>query len=646
MEDDIKQILDNISFIFKYCKKESVMEELSKLASKEEKKNYIIQVVDNILNGTNYQIISADEHGKLVETLGLTEGMRSKIPVGNETRTITSASDIVLVHRTDYIPKYDIINSTEETGREDWREVKIGGKTYEVYFQRIRNSIHFATNGEVGDHMGGKWSTMKYTIMIPFQDIDKNNIEGGKPYDLFTKKGVNIPKGSFILCPENEAEHIRNLNQNLQVIGYKGKDAHDYDSYFIGNILGMKVKINSSREWKTLEEHVSNANDASDEKEEVLFYEILNEFGITYRDQHTDSLPDRISRAKINASFIGSLLNLLNTENIELNQQTYNDFVKLINNELEFLFSNDEFDPLLHGNDTILNLYKVLEGLNIEIPIDIKQQIDDIHNTLINARKMASDSSVTLPYVKMIRDVIIETIKNEYLIPKYKQQILSNPQSLYDDSLTEMEMSFWEEELAINEELHQKFKEQILNHLHGDFLEEITSFKENFSEIERRFIMKNLEEIRRVSTSLLEGTTSDIMTFEGPGNPYYKVFANITEMTQGDYLQTQKEYYRLIKTFLNREKITDYDMVCSMSDSDLDRLYEFVKEGLEKYKSTDLTEDKQSQGIESALGDCLSDGKLRSGQAEKAIEAVNIAIRSETSEISIQDEIDEDEQAE
>ena len=165
---------------------------------------------------------------------------RGKIASGNNSKKIKGISDLVLVHKTDFIPIDGVIKSSRDAGVLGDANIWINDQEYAIDVPSERESVHFCLNGEVTSHTLGNWDESKYAIIIPLEKIDKEIIVGGITVDTYTKGSVQIPQGSYILCPQTEIEKIRSLTKNLNVVGYEGENVTGYANMFLSKVLGYK----------------------------------------------------------------------------------------------------------------------------------------------------------------------------------------------------------------------------------------------------------------------------------------------------------------------------------------------------------------------------------------------------------------------
>ena len=175
---------------------------------------------------------------------------RGKIASGNDKKKIQNISDLVLVHKTDYIPIDGIIRSSKDAGVLGDTTMRVKDNVYTINVASERESIHFCLNGEVASHKLGNWDNSKYAIIIPMDKIDTENIVGGTPVDTYTKGSVQIPEGSYILCPQAEAEKIENVTRNLSVVGYEGENVTGYANMFLSQVLGYKKEDIGEHSWE------------------------------------------------------------------------------------------------------------------------------------------------------------------------------------------------------------------------------------------------------------------------------------------------------------------------------------------------------------------------------------------------------------
>ncbi len=68
-------------------------------------------------------------------------------------KEITDTSDLVLVHKTNFIPENGVIKSSRDAGVLLDHYFDVGGERYRGKHLFERNTVHFCLNGEVTSHM-------------------------------------------------------------------------------------------------------------------------------------------------------------------------------------------------------------------------------------------------------------------------------------------------------------------------------------------------------------------------------------------------------------------------------------------------------------------------------------------------------------
>ena len=289
--------------------------------------------------------------------------------------------DLVLVHKTMYAPSGDEIKTTSNSKSYYEEEIDIGSEKVDIKFQVMRDTVHFAINGEVGDHYYGSWEDCKYAIVIPFVDVP--NIINAATGDTYTKGNVDIKKG-FLLCPFDEMEHLKKNNPNITIIGYKGDNVTGFANIFV-SMLGYKYEricmhgwenedakkvyntIKSKTNYKQSEHSVSN-----DKKEEEAFN----------GTSQLSALIEKLLKNKVNYDLKNIISKLLFIERGNRSQLRISDEMfrlydgKIFIRYIEDLKKYDIFIP-----NYILDIYNAEKIHNINID-EIKSIPDDAKNFL------------------------------------------------------------------------------------------------------------------------------------------------------------------------------------------------------------------------------------------------------------------------
>lgn len=168
-------------------------------------------------------------------------------------KTIQSIDDLVMVHKTSYFPN-KAIKTPFDTKKFAMKTIncKIDGedREYKYPIRSYRNTVHFCLNGGVESHAYGRWDDIKYAILMPLSK-NKDKIVGGTECDLFSLGSVPITDNTYILCPKEEIDKMKEANPTAHVIGYEGDSISQYVNIFLSNILGYKYKVPTlnSRRW-------------------------------------------------------------------------------------------------------------------------------------------------------------------------------------------------------------------------------------------------------------------------------------------------------------------------------------------------------------------------------------------------------------
>lgn len=255
-------------------------EELKKLKENEDKNDLVEsneikdlrQKIEEIITkkAECKQRIAEAESAKTLNEVGITfeEAIsilkKNNIPIvlTEEDKTIEKnessfedMSDLMFVHKTKYFPQNNTIRTAKDAGAVLYKDIQIDGKNYEVGGKSERETIHFTLNTEVDWHMGGDdWANMKYTILIPGNKINEEQLLSLRGEDSYFKGNIKIPEGAYILVPEVEREKLQKENPELALIGYEG-ESKDYGTALLSS-MGYKAQSidQEKRSWKNEED--------------------------------------------------------------------------------------------------------------------------------------------------------------------------------------------------------------------------------------------------------------------------------------------------------------------------------------------------------------------------------------------------------
>ena len=380
-----------------------MIEQIRKIKGDDEKcektlEDYHLTLQDAIklLNDNNIPIVLTEEDKKAI----------IDIPREYNEKGMES---IVLVHKTDYIPHSSKIRSNRDAKAiAGTIETKFNdGSDYKIDVPSKRRTVHFSMNGEVGSHSYGNWDSKKYAIIIPFNDIPKENIAAVNPEDTWTKDSVRLTVNTWILCPKGEKEQIQEENPNINIIEYEGKCVSGYANSFVTN-LGYRYEDVGVHSW-------------NDKKSSEEICETISNNGFR-RDRHYYS-KERGTEVSFQEIDIATILAELLVQKHYF--KNYDDFKNMIaktefENDINNIFSMSDKERKL----TDVNILKSnLQKIGVNIP----QQYIEIIEMMVQQSKYGMDFNyknvlLGIQNYKMknperskdIDTFEIETIMNEY----------------------------------------------------------------------------------------------------------------------------------------------------------------------------------------------------------------------------------------
>ncbi len=379
-----------------------MIEQIRKIKGDDEKcektlEDYHLTLQDAIklLNDNNIPIVLTEEDKKAI----------IDIPREYNEKGMES---IVLVHKTDYIPHSSKIRSNRDAKAiAGTIETKFNdGSDYKIDVPSKRRTVHFSMNGEVGSHLYGNWDSKKYAIIIPFNDIPKENIAAANPEDTWTKDSVRLTVNTWILCPKGEKEQIQEENPNINIIEYEGKCVSGYANSFVTN-LGYRYEEVGVHSW-------------NDEKSSEEICETISDNGFR-RDIHYYSKESNTEVSFQNIDIATILAELLVQKYYFKN---YDDFKNMIaKTEFEKSINN----IFMQGKERILTNVNILKSNLQKIGVNIPQQYIEIIEMMVQQSKYGIDfnyknvllgiQNYKMKNPEQSKDIDtfeIETIMNEY----------------------------------------------------------------------------------------------------------------------------------------------------------------------------------------------------------------------------------------
>ena len=343
-----------------------MIEQIRKIKGDDEKcektlEDYHLTLQDAIklLNDNNIPIVLTEEDKKAI----------IDIPREYNEKGMES---IVLVHKTDYIPHSSKIRSNRDAKAiAGTIETKFNdGSDYKIDVPSKRRTVHFSMNGEVGSHSYGNWDSKKYAIIIPFNDIPKENIAAANPEDTWTKDSVRLTVNTWILCPKGEKEQIQEENPNINIIEYEGECVSGYVNSFVTN-LGYRYEEVGVHSW-------------NDEKSSEEICRTISNNGFR-RDIHYYSKESNTEDSFQNIDIATILAELLVQKYYFKN---YDDFKNMIaKTEFEKSINN----IFMQGKERILTNVNILKSNLQKIGVNIPQQYIEIIEMMVQQSKYGID---------------------------------------------------------------------------------------------------------------------------------------------------------------------------------------------------------------------------------------------------------------
>ena len=296
-----------------------------------------------------------------------------------------STSDIVMVHKTDYAPKGERIESRHSGGVLHDCSITLGGEKYNFTCKSGRDTVHFSANHEVSANNGGSWSKMKYAVIIPFEDLKKHStIKSAKSVDTYTIGAVKLTENSYILCPKGERTAIQKENPNVTIIEYEGEFVQDYANMLISE-LGYKLEP-------------GNDHGFEDSKQANKYYDIMTREGFTMQSHFHSEDKERETELGMVYQVVG-LMKLISDEQL-IEKLDREKLIEDLNSQHFFELVNNVFGTnAQYNNEFIEELKKI--GINISI--------DDMRATFESHKD--EDGYLDMPYESIVTSYMLDAIK-------------------------------------------------------------------------------------------------------------------------------------------------------------------------------------------------------------------------------------------
>ena len=143
--------------------------------------------------------------------------------------------ELMLVHATDYFPENGEIKTSKNAN------VIYGNEEIGKYYSH-RNTIHFSLNHRVTENDGGNWSDMKYMILMPFQDLNIQNLVSLEAVDSYVEGNIALSDNTVILVnKENYKELSEEQKKQYHFLKFKGDSKIALQEALI--LLGKKPQM-------------------------------------------------------------------------------------------------------------------------------------------------------------------------------------------------------------------------------------------------------------------------------------------------------------------------------------------------------------------------------------------------------------------
>lgn len=367
-------------------------------------------------------ILTEDEKEKRFEEIRKAQKTTEKLETSYDfenglinMRGFESASDIVMVHKTNYAPKGERIESRHSGGVLHDCSVTLGGEEYKFTCKSGRDTVHLSANHEVGANNGGSWSKMKYAVIIPFEDLKKHStIKSAKSVDTYTRGPVKLTENAYILCPKGESIAVQKENPNVTVIEHEGEFVQNYANMLISE-LGYKLEY-------------GNDHGFEDSKQATKYFNIMTQEGFSLQSHFHSDDKQREKELGMVYQVVG-LMNLIIDEKL-IDKMDREELIEELNSQHFFELVDNSFGNEATFNDVFIEELKKI-GINISID-DLKDAIE-LH--------LDEQGYLDMPYESILTGYMLDAIseRNRSAITAEEIARLDKESSLMKSDLISLE---------------------------------------------------------------------------------------------------------------------------------------------------------------------------------------------------------------
>ena len=327
----------------------------------------------------------------------------------------SDSSSLVGVHLTNFAPNGDTIQTTKSAGGQYSKDITINGQNYNIKYNAMIDSVHMGLNCPVSN--GGNWDKCAIAVLMPIANMDKNKFGSVEASDTYTNGDCPIPKGSVIICPEQQVEKMKTDNPNTIVVSYEKGYAKDYCPAVLSQ---MGYKFEQMNNWSWINEDSVAQLKQLKEKESLP----SGHHSYTWEFEDLKKL-EKINMAVSLAKTLSDNNLLDNSENIstimnELKGQSV-DFATLLSDICSSNIHNNE-NSVFTQHKQIDYLSQKMEEVGLPLSSTYKQTLQNL----------CEQPPTTRTYDDKIFDISDSTPEEKTTLQQLQESLNSNPDKKFD----------------------------------------------------------------------------------------------------------------------------------------------------------------------------------------------------------------------